>query len=366
MTDAAADADCASLHRHMMQHPLGGWEIFPLQWVHDQWLASVRERHCRWTFRRWVCNDVAPGICTEGEGSQRKGWLNQRVLTALQGIKDAKRVDDYPHIKFLESELRDLASRLSIPLYLLGHVTVPNLSPPQSAALHMVLRCMVQLCPVLAWEKQALHEAIRVVRSSPITVKRLFDSANREFDKHSSRPPCLCHTVDHTKGNVTCIEGHLALIPVKIHLRGKPLRPDDSIPMSGSKVRSRSLTDLQRIPHQIGASVPNLAGMLPLSLWPDSGSAVRSVQSQVTEISQSHYVRIVDKGVGMLWGFCEHWMWSVLEEFLRKEKYVPCSQSQQEISDAVKKLVQGNDWTVNPQGRMALLYLIGKAKSLVK
>ena len=182
-------------------------------------------------------------------------------------------------------------------------------------------------------------------------MKRLFHSANREFDKHSSQPPCPCHFVDHTKGNVTGIEGHLALILVKIHLPRKPLCPGDPIPMSGSKVRSRLVTNLQRIAQQIGAFVPNLADMLPPSLWPDSGSAVRSVQSQVTEVSQSHYVRIVDKGVGVPWGFCKHWMWSVLREFLRKEKYVLCDQSQQENLDAVKKLVQGNGWTINPRGK---------------
>ena len=41
---------------------------------------------------------------------------------------------------------------------------------------------------------------------------------------------------------------------------------------------------------------------------------------------------------------------------------MPCDQSQQEISDAVKKLVLDSE----PPGRMAVLYLIGKAKSLLK
>ena len=59
MTDAAADANCASLHRHMMRHPSGGWGILPLQWVHEQRLASVRERHLWWTFRR--CLSEPPG-----------------------------------------------------------------------------------------------------------------------------------------------------------------------------------------------------------------------------------------------------------------------------------------------------------------
>ena len=63
-------------------------------------------------------------------------------------------MDDYPRIKILQCELRDLASKLSIPLYLLGHITVPNLSSLQSATLHCVMRCMVQSCSIPTWEKR--------------------------------------------------------------------------------------------------------------------------------------------------------------------------------------------------------------------
>ena len=89
MTDSLADVDCATLHKHMAKTDLSGWGILPLQWVEDDWHASVRERHWWWIFRRWACNDVPPGISTQGEGSKSRGWLNQRVLAALQGIRDA-------------------------------------------------------------------------------------------------------------------------------------------------------------------------------------------------------------------------------------------------------------------------------------
>ena len=59
-------------------------------------------------------------------------------------------------------------------------------------------------------------------------------------------------------------------------------------------------------------------------------------------------------------------MWGVLETFLRDEKYVERNQTQEDIAQAVKLLVQNHDWSVNPQGKMAALYLIGKAKSLLK
>ena len=131
MTDSLADVDCASLHKHMLNSKLSGWGIVPLQWVHNEWLASVRERHWWWIFRRWACNDVAPGISTSGEGSKSRGWLNQRVLAAPQGIKDARQIDDYPRVHFLQAELRDLACKLSILVYLLGTITFPNLNPSQ-------------------------------------------------------------------------------------------------------------------------------------------------------------------------------------------------------------------------------------------
>ena len=91
-----------------------------------------------------------PGISTSGEGSKSRGWLNQRVLVALQGIKDARQIDDYPRVRFLQTELRDLASRLYIPVYLLGTITVPNLNPSQNVAIHRVVRKMVQNCKILA------------------------------------------------------------------------------------------------------------------------------------------------------------------------------------------------------------------------
>ena len=366
MTDSLADVDCATLHKYMLKHGLGGWGILPLQWVEEEWLASVRERHWWWVFRRWACNDVAPGISTEGEGSQSRGWMNQRVLAALKGIKDARHVDDYPRIKFLQNELRELAARLSIPLYVLAHVTVPNLTPDQSAAIHRLIRKLVQSCKVPAWEKQALLKALRVVRSNPMTVKRVFDKQCKQFDCAPSQPPCMCSNLaDHPSCRI--IEGHVALIPVTLRdMKSQPLRPNDSLPLTGSKVRTKLFRDLEQIAKQINATLPNLHEALPPTLWPENGSLYRHVQTEAKHISSSHYVRIVDKGVGVMWGFCKHWMWSVLMEFLQKEKYVQCHESAASVQQRVSDLVMARDWQKNPMGKLALLYLIGRAKSLYK
>ena len=68
MTDSLAGVDCATLHKHMAKSKLSGWGILPLQWVEDDWLPSVQEHHWWWIFRRFACNDVPPGISTQGEG----------------------------------------------------------------------------------------------------------------------------------------------------------------------------------------------------------------------------------------------------------------------------------------------------------
>ena len=97
-----------------------------------------------------------------------------------------------PASNLLQYELRDLASKLSIPLYILGHICVPNLSPLQNAAIQRVVKAMVKSCDIPAWEKQALHRAVRIVRSNPMTVKRAFERASRKFDQLQYQPPCKC------------------------------------------------------------------------------------------------------------------------------------------------------------------------------
>ena len=367
MTDSAADVDCATLHKHMAKHPASGWGILPLQWIEDDWHASVRERHWWWVFRRWACNDVPPGISTNGEGSKTRGWMNQRVLAALQGIRDARGIGDWPRVKFLQAELHDLASRLSIPLYVLGHVTVPNLTPQQNAAIHRVVRTIVKSCDIPAWEKQALHKAVRVVRSNPVTLGRIFAKHSRKTDQQAFQPPCCCAHVQESQGNIMEIDGHKALLPVWVRSHdGTILRPSDTIPIKGSSVRAQLIKDLQRIAQQVGAEVPHLQRMLPPSLWSESGNTLKIIEKQASDISASHYVRIVDKGVGVLWGFCKHWMWTVLHKFLVQEGYTACHDTPAQVTARIKSIIDSNNWESDPVGRIASLYLIGKAKSLVK
>ena len=181
MIESVAGVDCATMHKHMPKSKLLGWGILPLQWVEDDWLASVRERHWWWIFPCYACNDVPPGISTQGEGSNSRGWMNQRVLAALQGIRYPRSIRDWPRVRFLQFELRGLASKLSIPLYILGDIRVPNMPPLQNAAIQRVVRAMVKSCDIPAWEKQALLRAFCIVCSNSMTVKRALERSSRKF-----------------------------------------------------------------------------------------------------------------------------------------------------------------------------------------
>ena len=157
-----------------------------------------------------------------------------------------------------------------------------------------------------SWKKQALAKAIRVVRNSPVNVRRVFEQHARRFDKLGDRPPCKCHTAPVFPGVSTIIDGHIAYTPLWVPASNTYARPNDPLPLRGSSVRTQLLSNLRKMAEQIGASLPPLELMLPDSLWPESSRVLTQVRRFAKSVCQSHYVRIVDKGVGVLWAFCRH------------------------------------------------------------
>ena len=88
MTDALSTNDCATLHHKMATTGLAHWAILPLQFVTDDFLASIRERHWWCVFRKYTINDVPPRINRSRDSKKERGCLNKRVIAVLQGIKD--------------------------------------------------------------------------------------------------------------------------------------------------------------------------------------------------------------------------------------------------------------------------------------
>ena len=148
-------------------------------------------------------------------------------------------------------------SPIYLSIYISVPISVPNLSPLPNAAIQTVVRAMVKSGDIPAWEKQALHRAVRIVRSNPVTVKRAFETASRKFDQLQSQPPCKCSQVSLNDGTIMEIEGHKALIPISVtDTTGNPLRPNDSLPLKGPKVRAQLLKDITKIVDHIGATLP--------------------------------------------------------------------------------------------------------------
>jgi hypothetical protein len=364
MTDTLSNQDCSSLHSKMCVTDLSHWGILPLQLVDDDWLASIRERHWWFTYRKYAINDIAPGICADGTG-RNTGWLNQKVLALLQGIRDARAIDDFGRVKFLQGQLRELAGELSIPLHTLGQIVVPNCTDDQKTLLHSVIRRMISSSPLTAWEKQALHKSVRVVRSTPYTVQRLIQKPAKQFDASPSRPKCACHRIAHLATHMP--DGHCAVIPVQFSLpSGTRVRPKDPLPIPGHEARAAAIKCLQAFGKQVHSTVADVPQLIPAHHFAEPGRDLQFVREQVLTLSQSLYIRIVDKGVGQVWGFCKWWVWGVLESFVRAEGYVTSSASPSDVKSKILKLVEQNGWDGNPQGMLCTMYLLGKAKSLTK
>ena len=182
-----------------------------------------------------------PRISIEGEGSGPRGWLNQRVLSILQSRKEARRISDWPRLKWLKCDLQMLVSEMSVPLYALGFIIVPNLLPIQKSAIHRVTQKMIASVVGPAWEKEALAKAVRVVRSCPKTIRRVFEHHARKFNKSALQPQCACHTAPCLPGTRTLIEGHVAYVPPLVPCGNRYARPNDPLPLKGSTVRAQLL-----------------------------------------------------------------------------------------------------------------------------
>ena len=101
----------------------------------------------------------------------------------------------------------------------------------------------------------------------------------------------------------------------------------------------------------------------PPSLFPEDGSLHRHVQGIARKVSQHAAVRVVDKGPGPLWGFCRAWAWDALQEFLSQQGHTWEADTARVILQSPPTGALRHRCPVNNKARLALLYIIGKAKS---
>ena len=79
---------------------------------------------------------------------------------------------------------------------------------------------------------------------------------------------------------------------------------------------------IQAFAKQVNGTCPNLDCMLPPpKLFPCTRDTLKRVQQVSQKLSADFYVHIIDKGAGVLGGFCKHWVWQHVAEFLTKGGY---------------------------------------------
>ena len=93
---------------------------------------------------------------------------------------------------------------------------------------------------------------------------------------------------------------------------------------------------------------------------------LKYVRQFVKRVSPVLYIRCVDNGVGVLWAFCRNWMWSILQDFLRDKGYICAAISSSTARERIRQDIHRKGWDDNKAGQLAVLYLIGKGKSLKK
>jgi hypothetical protein len=134
--------------------------------------------------------------------------------------------------------------------------------------------------------------------------------------------------------------------------------------MDGSSCRADAVTDLENLARLLNVPMPNISKLLPPSVFQTSRGMLSYVQSVAQDLSQFAIIRIVDKSPGSMWGFCRAWVWDQTTAFLHAEKYSISTESRSDLLQGLLDLVQSKGWVASDKARLALLYLIGKGKSL--
>ena len=76
------------------------------------------------------------------------------------------------------------------------------------------------------------------------------------------------------------------------------------------------------------------------------------------------YVRIVDKHPSAVWAFCRQWAWDQRRKFAHEEGYNAVDSPLQQVCSRLQMHVTQHQWNPRAHPRVALMYLLGKAKSL--
>ena len=85
------------------------------------------------------------------------------------------------------------------------------------------------------------------------------------------------------------------------------------------------------------------------------------------QLSTVACIRIANKSATMLFSFCRQWEWDETHHFLQGEGYTSQGlNTSSGIMGTLRSIIIKNDWPTNTSRSLPLLYMLGKAKSLLK
>ena len=111
-------------------------------------------------------------------------------------------------------------------------------------------------------------------------------------------------------GDVTRVQGHFCLLPLRINHLDTTLRANGPLPCNGDLSRKGAIKSLHQLAAVLGVpplSDDHVSLLLPRSEFGEGGELRRRVQMLARDLSEVAVVRIVDKGPGQMWGFCRQW-----------------------------------------------------------
>ena len=367
ITTALAHAEDSRLHQLLRTTNLEVWYIVPLQAVWGKLPAAIAERAWWDKYSRWAINDLPPAIPHENGKPCKK--VPHRAVQVFRSLSVAKADRDFVRTAAVQKEAANIARELQIPLFMPAYVRVPYLNGEQKPAFARIITRMLRRVQCTSWERQALKSRIFLVRTVPHTTRSIFERHSNKCERIDVPPPCHCDEIHlgiwELGGTVTLHQGHFALLLVTLNYKEQVLRSKDPLPIRGADARTKAISECVALARMLNVPFPeNWEVSLPQHLFPETGNMLNWAQHIAEQLSTVAIVRVVDKFPGALWGFCRNWMWQQLQQFLCKEKYQSHHTSPKQIIQGLTKLLTRRTWSVSRDARMALLYLIGKGKSL--
>ena len=297
--------------------------------------------------------------------------LIPKKATELLRSLTAARVDkDFPRINALNKQFDVVFAELQLPFLIGAVIKVPYLTGSQKIAVSRVVNNMLRKVHCSSWERQAMRGRIRIVRTVPHSVRRCFEFHANRAEIAFDEPKCFCSEpyahIWQQGGNVSLRDGHLCLLPVSLNFKGQPLGSKDPLPLPGVSCRDSTIGDLQQLARLLNVPMPNLDHLLLVALFRSSDDMLQHVQHIASQLNKVAVVRIVDKCPGAMWAFCRKWLWEQTRSFLVAEKYAVHDDDRSSVLLGLRELALGSGWVCSERARLALLYLIGKGKSLHK